>query len=135
MRAASDKSYRLSPWPMQIRDSLLIITSIQSSTLFHCFSLSDQTLFVFFCFGICLGFLCVNHILFSWFLTVLSQILTPVSTLFFSICLVHFLFSRHIALRFLFWQQCHLPWSPSISSFCNAIQVYILAPHFRNTAD
>lgn len=36
-----------SPWPMQIRDSLLNITFIPSSTIHDCFSLADRNLFRF----------------------------------------------------------------------------------------
>ena len=63
--------------------------------------------------GFYLAFLSLNPISLSRFLTVLSQTLPPVSThLFFTCFVVHFLFSRHIALGPLSWRFgvfCGLP--------------------------
>lgn len=64
--------------------------------------------FVFFCLCVsasfCLDFLYVTPISFSWFLTVLSQKLTPVSTnLFFIYFVVNFPFLKQIALSLWSW--------------------------------
>ena len=85
-------------WLMQIFDSTLNITFIQLFTCYGCFSLAYFNLILFCLYVGAVFLLYTNPISFSWFLTVLLQVLTSVLTNLFSFIWLYIFYFQGILL-------------------------------------